>query len=230
MSELSKYFKSQTVEVQRSVIRMANYNPRKITEKAQAAIKRNLKSVGLLGGLVWNEHTGNLVSGHQRLTILDILQKYDGTPATDYLVKVEKVNLDEKTEKEQNIFMNSQSVQGEFDNDILAGLLNEIDANLAGLDENDINLIIAESPVFDFGDNEEVKSDIKAMEKPYEERKQMIKDMKAAQKEALETKFEGEPYFTMSFDSFENKAEFLERFGFNPSDKFIKGEIFAEKI
>ena len=228
--ELSKYFKSVTVEILRSEIVMANYNPRKISEKAQAAIKRNIKSVGLLGGLVWNEQTKNLVSGHQRLTIMDVLQKYDGTPATDYLVKVEKVSLDLKTEKEQNIFMNSQSVQGEYDYDLLAGLLTDIDTTAAGLDENDLNMIIAESPSFDFGSNEEAKEDIKAMEKPYEERKQIIKDMKAAQKEKMESKFEGDPYFTMSFDSFENKAEFLERFGFNPSERFIKGEIFAQKL
>ena len=230
MAELSKYFKSETVEIKRSQIVLANYNPRKISEAAKAAIKRNLKSVGLLGGLIWNELTKNLVSGHQRLTALDILQKYDGTEATDYLVKVEKVQMDLKTETEQNIFMNSQSVQGTFDNDILAGLLNGIDHVAAGLDDNDINMIIAESPQFDFGSNEEVKDDIKEMERPYEERKQMMKDMKAAQKEAVANKFEGDPYFTLSFDSYENKAEFLERYGFVASDKFIKGEIFADRL
>lgn len=230
MAELSKYFKSETVEIKRSQIVLANYNPRKITEAAKAAIKRNFKSVGLLGGLIWNELSGNLVSGHQRLTILDVLQKYDGTAETDYLVKVEKVSLDAKTEKEQNIFMNARAAQGEFDNDILAGLLNEIDHVAAGLDDNDINMIIAESPSFDFGSNDEVKEDIKAMERPYEERKQAMIQMKQQQKEAVANKFEGDPYFTLSFDSYENKAEFLERFGFAASDKFIKGEIFADRL
>lgn len=230
MAELSKYFKSEQVEVLRSKIKLANYNPRKISERAAVALKRNIKSIGLIGGLVWNEQTGNLVSGHQRLTLLDVLQKYDGSSETDYLVKVEKVNLDLKTEKEQNIFMNSKTVQGEFDNDILAGLLNEIDTNLAGLDDSDINMIIAESPMFDFGSNEDVKDDIKEMDRPYEERKQIMKDMKAQQKENLANKFEGGTYVTISFDNYDNKAQFMDRFGLNPSDKYIKGEIFADRV
>ena len=209
---------------------MASYNPRKISDKARKALKANIKRIGIIGGLIWNKTTGNLLAGHQRISILDELNKYDGTLATDYLIRVDVVEMDPKTEKEQNIFMNSQSAQGEYDYDMLAGLLNEIDTTAAGLDENDLNMIIAESPSFDFGSNEEAKEDIKAMEKPYEERKQIIKDMKAAQKEKMESKFEGDPYFTMSFDSFENKAEFLERFGFNPSERFIKGEIFAQKL
>lgn len=228
--ELSKHFKSVTVEIKRSQIKLANYNPRKISEKNLARIRKNIKGVGLLGGLIWNALSGNLVSGHQRLSILDQLEKYDGKPETDYIVKVEKVELDNKAEVEQNIFMNSQSAQGEYDYDILAELLPSIDPVLAGLDENDLNLIVAESPMYDFGDTEDVQDDIKELEAPYEARKAAIKEMKAKQKEALNDKFEGDPYFTVSFDNYENKAEFMERLGYKADDKFIKGELLFNKF
>ena len=40
----------------------------------------------------------------------------------------------------------------------------------------------------------------------------------------------GEPYFTVSFDSYENKAFFLERFHISADVRYIKGEELAEKM
>jgi len=37
-------------------------------------------------------------------------------------------------------------------------------------------------------------------------------------------------YLMLSFDNWEAKAEFCEKFGFNPDEKFLKGEVFSEKI
>lgn len=42
--------------------------------------------------------------------------------------------------------------------------------------------------------------------------------------------YEGDPYFTVSFDSYENKVFFLEQFGISADVKIIKGEELAEKI
>lgn len=97
--ELNRYFKSEPVEIARSSIRFANYNPRKITDSALKKLKQNIKRVGMLGGIIWNERTNNLVSGHQRVTVLDQLNGYDGTTETDYILRVDKVNLSEKEEK-----------------------------------------------------------------------------------------------------------------------------------
>lgn len=38
--------------------------------------------------------------GHRRIKAMDLHYKYNGTPGTDYDVKVEVVNLDDKAEKE----------------------------------------------------------------------------------------------------------------------------------
>ena len=37
-------------------------------------------------------------------------------------------------------------------------------------------------------------------------------------------------YLMLSFDTFEAKAAFCERFGYDPYAKFIKGEIFDEQV
>lgn len=138
----SKIKQPESREIQRSQINFANYNPRKITPEARKKLKANLKCVGILGGIVWNEATGNLVAGHQRISVIDEVNKYNQeTKENDYVIRVEVVRMDEKTEKEQNVFMNNRNVQGEFDSDMLKDLLDGIDYNLAGLDDFDLNML-----------------------------------------------------------------------------------------
>lgn len=95
-----------------------------------------------MGGIVWNEETGNLVSGHQKVGIMDEVNKYDPkTHENDYKLKVEVVHLDLKTEKEQNLFMNNKAVQGEFDDDMLIQMLDGIEYEKAGFDAFDMELL-----------------------------------------------------------------------------------------
>ena len=64
-----------------------------------------------------------------------------------------------------------------------------------------------------------------------QEKKEAIKEAKKAIRDQIDSKFEdGDPYFMMSFDSYKHKAAFMARFGFNPADKFVKGEVFSEMI
>nr|DAI98680.1 MAG TPA: Putative oxidoreductase [Caudoviricetes sp.] len=37
-------------------------------------------------------------------------------------------------------------------------------------------------------------------------------------------------YLMLSFDTFEAKAAFCQRFGYDPYDKFVKGEVFSEQV
>src|SRR5262245_10514883 len=56
-----------------SKINRAPYNPRKKLEKADPEYQKLLRSInefGLVEPLIWNKRTGNLVGGHQRLTVL----------------------------------------------------------------------------------------------------------------------------------------------------------------
>lgn len=135
--------------VKRSEINFASYNPRTISDEARKKLKKNLQTVGLLGGVVWNIRSGNLVSGHQKVSIMDAVNRYDAeTGANDYEFRVEVVDFDDKTEKEQNLFMNNRAVQGTYDDDMLRELLQGIDYTNAGFNDTDMQLL----GLGDFGD------------------------------------------------------------------------------
>jgi len=142
---------NEPTKIKRSQIRLAGYNPRKITPEAKRKLKDNLSKMGLMGGLVWNERTGNLVSGHQRLSILDTDNRYDAkTKANDYDVFVTKVNLSEKDEKTQNIFFNNQSAMGFFDEDKLREMMNEVDfSEMTGFSKKNQISMFADSELTD---------------------------------------------------------------------------------
>src|SRR5699024_6230779 len=142
-------------------------------------LKKNFKTVGYLGGIVWNRLSSYLVSGHKRVQTLDIINNYDGTPETDYEIKVEAVELDDKTEREQNIFMNSPSAMGEFDMEKMKILVPEIDYQAAGLSEADMNIYgisVMQDEVS--ASTQSIVDDLQEVQRPFEERKAAVKEMK----------------------------------------------------
>lgn len=227
-TELNKYFKSDTIEITRSQIIPAPYNPRIISSEGRASLKRGIKKFGVIGGLVWNRTTTYLVSGHQKLAILDEMNKYDGTEQTNYRVKVEAIEVDVKTEKELNILFNNPNVQGEWDNDKLRSLIPDIDYMDAGLTEADLASIGVEIDALGIDD---IAADIAELQRPYEERKAAVKEAKRQIKEQTEAKAQEHfSHVTLTFDSYAAKSAFMLRFGYQPMETYIKGEIFAEMI
>ena len=96
--KLSKYQKFEVEVISRGEIHGADYNPRVISEDARKRLKRMLAKHGLVQPLVWNRRTGNLVSGHQRLSQLDQLER-----SQDYDLQVSVVDVDEREEKLLNV-------------------------------------------------------------------------------------------------------------------------------
>ncbi|MBO5217519.1 MAG: ParB N-terminal domain-containing protein [Alistipes sp.] len=227
-----KYKQSETIVIRRSQINFAPYNPRKEDPEVVKKLKKNFKSVGFLGGIVWNTNSSYLVSGHKRVQTLDIMNDYDGTESTDYDIKVEAVELDDKTEREQNIFMNSPSAMGEFDMEKMKILVPEIDYHNAGLSEADMNIYgiaIAEETI-SVG-VASIVDDFEAVEKPYEERKAAVKEMKNQIKKQAEAKVDDiESFVMINFKSYKTKSSFMLRFGFPPDGQYIDGETFADMI
>lgn len=223
-----KYAQSETIWIKRSQINFAPYNPKNHSKEAVTEQRRNIKRVGILGGLVWNKTTGNLISGHKRTMALDEINKYDGTPATDYDIKVEAVEFNEKTEKEQNVYMDSRSTNTEQDYDLLKAIMPEIDYKNAGLTDYDMAIMGVD---LDLGKEDEGLAEVMANQKSREEKIQHVKDIKAEVRKGITDKVDvGDPILTLSFDNFKNKASFMRRFGFDDREKFIKGEIFAEMV
>lgn len=240
---LKKFFSSTIVEVKRSEIHPADYNPRKIDEQGKRMLKRSMKQFGVVGGIIVNSQTGNtIVGGHQKVAILDEMYKY---PDNDYSLRVEMISVDRKTEKTLNIALNNGNISGQWDFDALARLVPDIDYQDAGLTAADLNIIGCDfllqteeensianaledmmAPVTEQKEAEKAAKQMERAEKVahMKEVKQQVKD--AAQKQAQDM----DAYLMLSFDTFESKAAFCERFGYDPYSKFIKGEVFDEQV
>ncbi|MBS0189673.1 MAG: DNA modification methylase [Planctomycetes bacterium] len=124
-------------------IKPAAYNPRKSLAPGDPEfekLRRSLGEFGLVEPLVWNKRTGNLVGGHQRFAVL----LAEGAKT----VEVSVVDLPLEKEKALNLALNK--IQGEWDQDKLAALLDEltkessVDVDLTGFAQVEADAIIAE--------------------------------------------------------------------------------------
>jgi hypothetical protein len=236
MKELNKYIKSEPQEVLRSSLRLADYNPRKITSDARKSLKRGIKKFGLLGGMVVNRQTGmTVVSGHQRIAVMDELNKY---PDNDYALRVDVIDVGEKEEKELNILLNNPNAQGTWDYDELREIIPDIDYRDAGLTDEDLNLIgvdfllQTEEQSNLAGELENMMSGVNALnEIGKDTRKELVKSEKERIRKAAEERAENmDAFVTLSFNTYAAKSSFMKRFGYNPQEKFLKGEVFASQI
>lgn len=126
-----------------SKINPAPYNPRKDLKPGDPAWEKLRESMGTFGyvePLVWNKRSGNLVGGHQRFKVL----RHCGAKEADVSV----VDLTEAQEKALNVALNK--VSGEWDQDALAKLMedleaasDEIDATLTGFGQAEIDELLA---------------------------------------------------------------------------------------
>jgi len=263
------FFRSETVQMQRSEMHLSDYNPRKIDEEGRKQLKNSIMRYGVVGGIVVNKQTGNtIVAGHQKVAILD---KYHHFPDKDYTLKVELVDVDEKTEKEMNITLNNPNVGGMWDFDQLRVLIPDIDYKAAGLTENDLSVIgvdyllqtegeagIADefadltkerdaahaaemqarkearqqAGIEDEEDDDELdffdeEPDADAAEAERQAKIAHAKEVKAQVKEnAIKEAKDMSAYVMLSFSDFDTKCEFMEKYGFDPYSRMIKGEDF----
>lgn len=128
-------------EININQINPAVYNPRvdlKPGDEEYEKLKVSIDTFGYVEPLVWNQRTGNLVGGHQRLKIL-IEQGL-----TD--VEVSVVDLSLEREKTLNLALNK--ITGNWDEDKLSDLLRElsenpeIDETISGFDLAEISEIL----------------------------------------------------------------------------------------
>jgi hypothetical protein len=124
-------------------LRPASYNPRKISAKAAEGLAKSLGDFGDLSGVVWNERTGNLVCGHQRV---DQLRRLGGQIiggaiqiASGDRFPIRVVDWAEAKEKAANVVANNPSIGGNFDDGIDA-VLDEIRASIGEKDFEELCL------------------------------------------------------------------------------------------
>lgn len=130
-------------------LRPAPYNPRirlRPGEPAWEKLARSLEEFDLVQPIVWNERTGHVVAGHQRLEVL----QHRGLTEVDCVV----VNLPLEKEQALNITLNNASVASDWDPGRLVELvtrlqeLPDFDATLTGFDEQQLKDLVL-SPALD---------------------------------------------------------------------------------
>ena len=118
-------------------LKAAEYNPRKALKPGDAEyenLKRSIMEFGYVEPVIWNKQTGNVVGGHQRLTVMRDL----GITEIDCVV----VDLDPTREKALNVALNK--ISGEWDVPLLTSLLKDLedsgfDATLTGFDVSEMS-------------------------------------------------------------------------------------------
>jgi hypothetical protein len=212
---MSKYEGYTMVTINRNQIQNASYNPRKISKKNRDNLRKGLEAHKLVVPLTWNIRTGNLVSGHQRIKQLDDMEQ-----SKDYELTVAQIDVDEKQEKEINILLNNQSAMGEFDIDLLGGLIEEVDYDLAGFDDKSLDSLLGgfDTDLLSDGDLQQRADD-------YDEG---IAHRKRMQAESLKTN-NIDYYSVLVFRDNANRQEFFALLGIKDED-YIDGNKVIETI
>lgn len=126
-----------------SELRRAAYNPRielKSGDKVYEQLKKSIGEFGYVEPIVWNKATGNIVGGHQRLTVLEDM----GCEEVDVVV----VEFDEVKEKALNLALNK--VKGEWDYGALSSIIEEMqssgyDFTLTGFTSDEVSDLLCEA-------------------------------------------------------------------------------------
>jgi DNA modification methylase len=120
----------------------AKYNPRKKLKPGDAEfekLKRSIENFGMVEPPIWNSRTGNVVGGHQRLSVM----KHLSYTEADVVV----VDISEAEEKALNIALNK--ISGEWDEVLLTDLMAELktmgfDTELTGFSLDEVEKMFAE--------------------------------------------------------------------------------------
>jgi DNA modification methylase len=117
----------------------ADYNPRKDLKPGDPEyekLKRSIEQFGYVEPVIWNEKTGRVVGGHQRLKVLTDM----GITEVDVVV----VDMDTEKEKALNIALNK--ISGEWDTEKLALVIADLqgtdfDVSLTGFDPEELEAL-----------------------------------------------------------------------------------------
>lgn len=117
------------------------FNPRRISAKTKDDLRRSIEEFGDLGGVVFNSRTKQLVSAHQRSSVLDqnakitIEKKFDtptaaGTIATGFIEsngeRFSYREVDWDVKKQTEALLAANKIHGEWDQENLRVLFKEV--------------------------------------------------------------------------------------------------------
>lgn len=138
-------------------------NPRKISAEKKAMLSKAIEEFGDLGGIIFNKRTGQLVGGHQRVSVIpkdaavEIEHKYKkptrtGTTAEGHIViKGEKFKyreVDWPLEREETANIAANQHGGNWEDDKLKEIVNDliksgVDMDLIGFSQAELEDLLA---------------------------------------------------------------------------------------
>ena len=160
-------------KVRVSEINPAPYNPRvdlKPGDPEYEKLKKSMTTFGYVDPIIWNCRTGSVVAGHQRLKILLV----QGAKQ----IEVSVVDLPLEKEKALNVALNK--IEGRWDDEKLAGLLDELaqmpdfDVSLTGFDAPEISELLDTYCTSQDEDEFDVEKVVEGIETPVTKKGELI--------------------------------------------------------
>lgn len=208
--------RNPVVQIKRSQINFAEYNPRVMGEDERKGLGKGLDDFGLCETPCWNIRSGNLVGGHQRVKKLDKDSK-----GVDYLLWVTQVALDRKREIELNILLNNPKTQGDYDLEKLGNLfkVEDLDIEATGFDLGSIYQLLGDNPM-------------KELPKEMQQLSDELMTRKKEHAEQLTTVAERDQadfYLVAVFKSNDEREIFTKKLSL-PDNRYVDGRLLMEKI
>lgn len=189
-----------------------------------------MKTLGLLGPIIVNRNTMNIVAGHQKTNIMDEENNY---PEKDYELTVAMVELSEQDEVKANVLLNNQAAMGEWDITAL-GSLGDIFPDIDfekdfGFDTSDIDIM--------FGKKQKTAEKTEIEEKTVEYSKDDFREMKKEQRAKAKAENEENGAYhlndndysvTFVFPNNREKQKFMERIHKPQKETHLKATILYD--
>lgn len=125
----------KTTEIKIEKLKLAEYNPRTISEKELTNLKKSLEKFGFIQPVVINKDF-TVISGHQRIRAWKEMGNKE--------VPTLQVNITKNEEKALNLAMNR--ISGEWDVEKLYGVMNDLrittELEFTGFDEKEVSKIL----------------------------------------------------------------------------------------
>lgn len=210
----SKYENFEMRTISRSQIKNAEYNPRVIGEKEKKRLRAAIKENGLVSALTWNQRTGNLVGGHQRLSQLDALEKNG-----DYDLTVCVIDVDERQEAKLNVQLNNPSMQGDWDLDKLFEMTEAFDLSMddMGFSASDAAVLFdGDEKFLDLFETPEARTEKDKLTQIKEGRKEASKNYKDNQRADF--------MVVVVFKDGDERAEFMKRIHVQPYEQYVTAD------
>lgn len=247
--KIKKVKQAEMVQVLRSEIVLADYNPRFINKDASNRLKKQIKEDSLVDTIIVNKQTMNVVGGNQRTAELDSIYKYK-PGQTDYSIVVQMIDVDPRTEIKINARLNNPDAAGEYDAGKMLELATEFDMGLNdfNMDRATFDIFVNESgfdsPFDDIAKNIGEVRDISnakgslELEQDKLEQSSLQERKKAALEKQYEKNREGNSEYiehddyivTVIFNTNTEKQEFMQKIGYPKKKKFIKIGKFRELV